>query len=238
MSVRPLAASLTFVLALGLSAVSCAQEKTASSTAKAKAGSTKSKTAAKGQKAEDAKADVKTEKATFGGGCFWCMEAVYEAIPGVKSAVSGYAGGFVRNPSYEMVSTGETGHAEVVQIEYDPEVVSYEKLLNVFWHSHDPTTPNQQGPDFGPQYRSIILYHNEAQKEAAQKSYEKLTKDGAFDSPIVTELVPLKAFYAADKHHQDYYRKNKRAAYCQTYIVPKLKKIQKLNLDADTAAKK
>ena len=236
MLARPFAATLSFVFVLAVSAVSCAQEKAASAKPVPRSSTVKGKAAPKADKAGDPK--VKTEKATFGGGCFWCMEAIYESVPGVKSAVSGYAGGFVRNPSYEMVCTGETGHAEVVQVEYDPEVVSYEKLLNVFWHSHDPTTPNQQGPDFGTQYRSIILYHTEAQKDAAKKSYQKLTDEGAFAAPIVTELVPMNAFFAADKHHQDYYRKNKRASYCQTYIAPKLKKLQKLDLNEGDATKK
>jgi peptide-methionine (S)-S-oxide reductase len=167
----------------------------------------------------------KTEKATFGGGCFWCFEAIFERIKGVKTVVSGYAGGNIPRPSYELVSTGLTGHAEVVQIEYDPDVVTFEKLLEVFWASHDPTTLNRQGPDFGTQYRSIILYHTEAQKLAAQKSYKELTSAGVFGDPIVTQLEPYRAFYPADRHHQDYYRKNRNAMYCQMHIVPKLKKL-------------
>ena len=236
MPARPLALMLSVVFAALTSATSCAQEKSVDAKAMAKPKAATSTVSPQGEKNDDAK--VKTEKATFGGGCFWCMEAVYESIPGVKSAVSGYSGGFIKNPSYEMVCTGETGHAEVVQVTYDPAVVSYEKLLNVFWHSHDPTTLNQQGPDFGTQYRSIILYHTDAQKEAAQKSYKKLTDEGGFADPIVTDLVPMKVFYAADKYHQDYYRKNKRAAYCQTYIAPKLKKLQKLDLNDPAATKK
>ncbi len=236
MPARPLALTLSVVLAVVISATSCAQEKGAEAKPAAKSEAATEAAAPKGEKPDEAK--VKTEKATFGGGCFWCMEAVYESIPGVKSAVSGYSGGFIKNPSYDMVCTGETGHAEVVQVTYDPEVVSYEKLLNVFWHSHDPTTLNRQGPDYGTQYRSIVLYHTEAQKEAARKFYKKLTDERAFADPIVTDLVPLKVFYAADKHHQDYYRKNKRAAYCQTYIAPKLKKIQKLDLNEGATTKK
>ena len=133
----------------------------------------------------------------------------------MKSVVSGYAGGTVPRPTYAMVSSGLTGHAEVVQIAYDPAVVSFEKLLETFWECHDPTTLNRQGPDFGTQYRSIILYHDDAQKQAAQESYRALTDAGVFASPIVTQLVPLKAFYLADRHHQDYYRKNRNAAYCR-----------------------
>lgn len=243
MTARPLALTLSIAFAVVTSATSCAQEKSADAKSVAKSTTAKSTAAAKGDKTtataeKPEESNAKTEKATFGGGCFWCMEAVYESIPGVKSAVSGYSGGFIKNPSYEMVCTGETGHAEVVQVTYDPKVVSYEKLLNVFWHSHDPTTLNQQGPDLGTQYRSVILYHTDAQKVAAQKSYKKLTDEGAFADPIVTDLVPMKVFYPADKHHQDYYRKNKRAAYCQTYIAPKLKKLQQLDLNQGSEAKK
>jgi len=167
---------------------------------------------------------ARLEKATFGGGCFWCLEAVFERVKGVKTVVSGYAGGTVARPSYELVSTGLTGHAEVVQIVYDPEIVTFEKLLEFFWKCHEPTTLNSQGPDFGTQYRSIILYHTEAQKKAALKSYNELTAANIFPDPIVTELVPLRAFYPADSHHQDYYRKNRTAMYCKIYIEPKLQK--------------
>ncbi len=168
----------------------------------------------------------KLEKATFGGGCFWCMEAVFERVKGVKSVVSGYAGGHVPNPTYQMVCTGLTGHAEVIQIEYDPSVVSYEKLLNVFWLAHDPTTLNRQEDDFGPNYRSIILYHNEEQREAALKSYQDLTRRRVFRSPIVTELVPLTAFYPAEPYHQDYYRNHLGSEYSDIYIEPKLRKLR------------
>jgi peptide-methionine (S)-S-oxide reductase len=164
------------------------------------------------------------EKATFGGGCFWCLEAVFERVPGVKSAVSGYAGSDFPHPTYDLVQTGETGHAEVVQVTFDPAVVSFDELLDIFWHAHDPTSLNRQGPDEGTEYRSIILYHSEAQQESARKSYAKLTASGAFGDPIVTELVPLTRFYPAESYHQDYFRKHRNAAYCQMYIVPKLRK--------------
>jgi peptide-methionine (S)-S-oxide reductase len=147
----------------------------------------------------------KLEKATFGAGCFWHVEAEFEWLPGVKSAVSGYAGGHVANPTYEMVHEGDTGHAEVVQVEYDPSIISYEQLLKVFWHGHDPTQWNRQGPDFGPQYRSVIFYHNEEQRKAALKSYRELTAARAYRSPIVTQLFPMKAFYRAEEYHQNYY---------------------------------
>ncbi|SIO56172.1 peptide-methionine (S)-S-oxide reductase [Singulisphaera sp. GP187] len=233
MTLRSLAASLAIALFLGLASDAPAQTQSkgddAPSAGKADENKSNSKADDKAKADEKGKTDeskVKLEKATFGGGCFWCLEAVYERIPGVKTVVSGYAGGTVPRPTYEMVSSGLTGHAEVVQLAYDPEVVSYEKLLKVFWACHNPTTLNQQGPDFGTQYRSIILYHNEDQKKAALKSYKELTAAGAFADPIVTELEPLKAFYPAERYHQDYFRKNSRAAYCQAEIVPKLRKLK------------
>jgi peptide-methionine (S)-S-oxide reductase len=166
------------------------------------------------------------ERATFGGGCFWCTEAYFERLPGVKDVVSGYSGGHVANPSYEMVCTGLTGHAEVIQIVFDPNVLSFEKLLRHFWTAHDPTTLNSQGPDFGTQYRSIILYHNEDQKAEAEKQYKELMARRKGKSPIVTELVPFQAFYPADDYHQDYYRNHPDAGYSQTYIEPKVRKLQ------------
>jgi peptide-methionine (S)-S-oxide reductase len=174
---------------------------------------------------EKDKAKPRTELATFGGGCFWCLEAVFERIDGVKRVVSGYAGGQHPRPTYATVSTGLTGHAEVVQIEFDPEVVTYDTLLEVFWHCHDPTTLNSQGPDFGTQYRSIILYHNEDQREAALKSYREQTAAGTFASPIVTELVPLRKFFPAEKYHQNYFSHYPLKPYCQAEIVPKLQKL-------------
>ncbi len=168
--------------------------------------------AAAKSKGGDAKAGVspgdappKLEKATFGAGCFWHVEAEFEWLPGVQSAVSGYAGGHVRNPSYEMVHEGDTGHAEVVQVTYDPSVISYEQLLKVFWHGHDPTQWNRQGPDIGPQYRSVIFYHNEEQRKAALKSYRELTAARVYRAPIVTQLVPMTTFYRAEDYHQNYY---------------------------------
>jgi peptide-methionine (S)-S-oxide reductase len=171
----------------------------------------------------DAKASG-TELATFGGGCFWCTEAIFERLEGVKSVTSGYAGGKKENPSYEGVCSGETGHAEVTQIEFDPKKISYDQLLEVFWAAHDPTTLNRQGADRGTQYRSIILYHSEAQKQAAEKSKKRAQAD--FTAPIVTEIVPLTKFYKAEGYHQDYYRNNPRAPYCAFVIRPKLEKLQ------------
>ncbi len=172
------------------------------------------------------KAPPKWERATFGGGCFWCMEAVFEHIPGVRNVVSGFSGGTVPYPTYEMVCTGFTGHAEVVQVEFDPAVVSYEKLVRLFWKEHDPTTPNQQGDDVGTQYRSIIIYHNEAQKLVAQQVHRDLIAHKVYRRPIVTELMPFKAFYPADMYHQDYYRNHRGNDYSTIYIEPKLRKLR------------
>jgi len=170
----------------------------------------------------------KTESATFGGGCFWCMEAVFERLPGVKSVASGFAGGHTANPTYEQVCTGTTGHAEVTQIEFYPAKISYEKLLDVFWQAHDPTTLNRQGVDEGTQYRSIILYHSEAQKLAAEKSKAGAQKN--FKHPIVTEIVPFVKFYQAGDYHQEYYDNNSNAPYCRMVIAPKLEKLEKAEI--------
>jgi peptide-methionine (S)-S-oxide reductase len=167
---------------------------------------------------------VHMEKATFGGGCFWCVEAVYERLPGVQSVLSGYAGGTKPNPTYEEVCTGKTGHAEVAQITYDPTKISFEQLLAMFWQAHDPTTLNRQGADAGTQYRSVIFYHDEKQKAAAEKSKAEAQK--AFDDPMVTEIQPLKEFYPAENYHQDYYRNHANAPYCTFIIKPKLKKLK------------
>ncbi len=164
-----------------------------------------------------------TELATFGGGCFWCIEAIFQRIDGVSSVASGYSGGQVDNPTYKQVCQGDTGHAEVLQIEFDPKKVSFEKLLDVFWLAHDPTTLNRQGNDVGTQYRSIILYHSEAQKLAAEKS--KKAAQSHFKDPIVTEIVALKKFYKAEDYHQNYFNDNPNAPYCSFVIRPKLKKV-------------
>jgi len=173
--------------------------------------------------AESSTKHSSTEIATFGGGCFWCIEAVFSRIDGVKAVVSGYAGGEKPNPTYEEVCSGTTGHAEVVQIHFDPEVVSYEEILDLFWKAHDPTTLNRQGADVGSQYRSIILYNSEAQAEAAERS--KAGAAANFADPVVTQIVPLSEFYEAEKYHQDYYRNNPHAGYCTFVIKPKLQKL-------------
>ena len=164
------------------------------------------------------------ETATLGGGCFWCTEAIFQMLPGVKSVASGYAGGTTENPTYKEVCTGHTGHAEVIQVTYDPQVVSYEKILETFWDAHDPTTLNRQGNDSGTQYRSIILYNSEAQKLAAEKSKAEAQKH--FSSPIVTQIVPLKKFYKGEGYHQDYYRSNPDQPYCRFVIRPKVEKFE------------
>ena len=172
--------------------------------------------------------ESRTEKATFGGGCFWCTEAIFESLRGVVSVISGYAGGITENPTYEQVCTGKTGHAEVVQITFDPSVITYEELLEVFFLTHDPTTLNRQGNDIGTQYRSIILFHNERQKALAEQTKSELQKVGAWDKPIVTEIVPLTTFYPAEDYHQDYFAKNPEKAYCQAVIRPKMEKFRKV----------
>ncbi len=166
--------------------------------------------------------------ATFGGGCFWCVEAVFENMDGVKEVVSGYAGGNVPNPSYQQVCTGLTGHAEVCQIAFDPKKVSYMKLLEVFLKTHDPTTLNKQGPDFGTQYRSVIFTHSDEQKVAAETLIKKLNDEEAFRSKIVTQVVPYTIFYPAEEYHQDYYRKHPNEAYCKAYVRPKVAKFRKV----------
>ncbi len=167
------------------------------------------------------------EKATLGGGCFWCLEAVFEELKGVESVVSGYAGGHVPNPTYEQVCGKGTGHAEVVQVTYDPAVISYGDLLDIFFTIHDPTTLNRQGNDVGTQYRSIILTHSEEQKAAAEAKIAEVSAAGLWDNPIVTEVVPLETFYPAEDYHQGYFRNNPYHGYCMMVIAPKVAKFRK-----------
>lgn len=166
--------------------------------------------------------------ATFGAGCFWCVEAVFQRVPGVVKVTSGYMGGSVKNPAYKEVCTGRTGHAEVVQLEYNADKVSYRSLLDIFWKVHDPTTLNRQGNDVGTQYRSAIFFHTEEQKEEALSLKEELDANAVFGRPIVTEIVPATTFYAAEKEHLDYYRRNSDQPYCQFVIRPKLEKLEKI----------
>lgn len=172
-----------------------------------------------------------TQLATFGTGCFWCTEAIFQDLAGVLKAESGYAGGTVKNPSYKEVCTGTTGHAEVIQVTYDPAVISYEELLEVFWKTHDPTTLNRQGADVGTQYRSVIFYHTEQQRALAEKYKKKLDEAGAFENPIVTEISPYTNFYKAEDYHQNYYNLNGNAPYCSVVIQPKVEKFKKAFAD-------
>lgn len=167
------------------------------------------------------------DTATFGTGCFWCTEALFERLDGVKNVVSGYAGGEVENPTYEQVSTGTTGAAEVCQIAFDPTVISFEELLKVFWEVHDPTTLNRQGNDIGTQYRSVIFFHNKQQEDLAREYKDRVDKSGAWDNPVVTAIEPYSTFYQAENYHQDYYINNMRQPYCQYVIKPKMDKFEK-----------
>lgn len=167
------------------------------------------------------------EVATLGGGCFWCLEAVYGELQGVEQVVSGYAGGHIKNPTYREVCSGATGHAEVVQISFDPSVISYRDLLRIFFTIHDPTTLNRQGADVGTQYRSIILYHNEVQKQTALEVMQEVTQQGMWPNPIVTELKPFDVFYPAEEYHQRYFARNPWQPYCQVVIAPKVAKFRK-----------
>ncbi|HUL02856.1 MAG TPA: peptide-methionine (S)-S-oxide reductase MsrA [Gemmatimonadales bacterium] len=171
------------------------------------------------------------EVATLAGGCFWCLEAAFSDLKGVERVESGYAGGHVPNPTYERVCSGDTGHAEVVRVTYDPAVISFADLLHVFFTIHDPTTMNRQGNDVGTQYRSAIYYHTAAQKAEAERVIAQFTADKVYDDPIVTELKPLDHFYAAEEYHRDYYRRNPNQAYCRAVIAPKVAKVRKLYLD-------
>jgi peptide-methionine (S)-S-oxide reductase len=166
------------------------------------------------------------DTATLGGGCFWCLEAVYEQLQGVEAVVSGYSGGAVENPSYRQVTTGTTGHAEVVQLTFDPKVTTFREILEVFFTIHDPTTLNRQGADVGPQYRSAIFYHSEEQKAVAEDVIREMEAEGIWDDPIVTEVTPFSAFYNAEDYHQEYYRRNRGQPYCQVVIAPKVAKFR------------
>lgn len=172
-----------------------------------------------------------TASATFGAGCFWCVEAVFQQLQGVDTVISGYCGGNVPNPTYREVCYGKTGHAEVCRIVYNPKIISYRELLQAFFTSHDPTTLNQQGADIGTQYRSVIFYHNDAQKAEADKVISELTAAKVFDNPIVTEVSPLQTFYVAEDYHQNYYNLNGEEGYCRIVIKPKLEKFRKVFKD-------
>lgn len=174
------------------------------------------------------KNEAALEKATFGAGCFWCVEAIFQEIDGVASVVSGYSGGSIKNPSYKEVCTGRTGHAEVIQIEFDPEIVSYETLLEAFFLSHDPTQLNRQGADVGTQYRSVIYYHTRSQQMLAEEKKRQLNATHAYESPVVTEISAFDVFYPAEDYHQDYYAANPTQPYCARVVGPKLEKFRKV----------
>lgn len=175
--------------------------------------------------------NIEYDTATFGTGCFWCSEAIFSRVKGVKSATAGYSGGTEPNPDYELVSSGRTKYAEVTQVVFDPKVVSYRELLQIFWNTHDPTTLNRQGADVGPQYRSVIFYHNEKQKEEATFYKEELNKEKIWGKPVVTEISPFTGFYKAEEYHQDFYEKNPTYGYCNFVITPKIEKFEKIFKD-------
>jgi len=175
------------------------------------------------------------ETATFANGCFWCSEAIFKRLNGIKSVLPGYSGGQVKNPTYEQVCTGRTGHAESIQIEFDPKVMNFEKILDIFWRTHDPTTLNQQGNDIGTQYRSAIFYHDLKQKEIAEKSKRDLENEGVYKDPVVTEIAPFSGFYVAEDYHKNYYDEHRDAPYCSYIIDPKVHKLL-LNYGNDVRA--
>ena len=168
------------------------------------------------------------ETATFGAGCFWCVEAVFQRLNGVQTVKSGYSGGSVKNPSYKEVCQGTTGHAEVIQVTYDKTKVAFDELLEVFWKTHDPTTLNRQGNDYGTQYRSVVFYHNDEQKKLAEKYKEEINKSGAYPNPIITEIAPFANFYSAEDYHQNYFNENNSEPYCKFVIQPKVEKFEKI----------
>ena len=180
---------------------------------------------------KSAAANQKVDTATFGAGCFWCVEAQFQMLDGVIKVESGFSGGSVKNPSYKEVCTGSTGHAEVCRITYDPSKISYEEMLYAFWQSHDPTQLNKQGNDVGTQYRSVIFYHNEKQKQLALEYKKKLNDEKVYDNPVVTEVLPLSVFYKAEDYHQNYFNQNGEESYCQFVVRPKVEKFQKVFKD-------
>lgn len=171
------------------------------------------------------------EVATLGGGCFWCTEAVFSQLKGVEKVEPGYSGGKLEHPTYEQVSTGTTGHAEAVQITFDPNAISYKEILEIFFSTHDPTTLNRQGPDVGSQYRSVIFYHNDQQKAIAEQVIREITEEKLFDAPIVTQLEPFRVFYEAEDYHRDYFKRHPEQPYCSLLIAPKLAKLRKLYMN-------
>lgn len=210
MKVLQLPGYIAFILALSINACAQPQKKETNK-----------------QKPQIKSSSMGTETITFGSGCFWCTEAIFQQVKGVEKVVSGYSGGHVVNPTYEQVCEKNTGHAEVCQLTFDPSQVSVDELLEIFWQTHDPTTLNQQGNDIGPQYRSVVFYHNEMQKQRAEYFLKELSKSGAFEKPIVTTIEPYKNFYKAENYHQNYYNQNGSQPYCYFVIRPKVEKFEK-----------
>jgi peptide-methionine (S)-S-oxide reductase len=210
MKVSKLLGYIAFVLAISINACAQPQKKESNK-----------------QKPQIKSSSMGTEIITFGSGCFWCTEAIFQQVKGVEKVVSGYSGGHVVNPTYEQVCDKNTGHAEVCQLTFDPSQVSVDELLEIFWQTHDPTTLNQQGNDVGPQYRSVVFYHNEMQKQRAEFFLNELSKSGAYEKPIVTTIEPYKNFYKAENYHQDYYKQNGSQPYCYFVIRPKVEKFEK-----------
>lgn len=210
MKVSKLLGYIAFVLAISINACAQSQKKESNK-----------------QKPQIKSSSMGTETITFGSGCFWCTEAIFQQVKGVEKVVSGYSGGHVVNPTYEQVCEKNTGHAEVCQLTFDPSQVSVDELLEIFWQTHDPTTLNQQGNDVGPQYRSVVFYHNEMQKQRAEFFLTELSKSGAYEKPIVTTIEPYKNFYKAENYHQDYYKQNGSQPYCYFVIRPKVEKFEK-----------
>jgi peptide-methionine (S)-S-oxide reductase len=180
-----------------------------------------------GSNGSEMKKEVALDTATFGGGCFWCVEAAFAEVKGVHDVISGYSGGHTTNPTYKDVCTGTTGHAEVVQVLFDSDSISYSELLEIFWSIHDPTTLNRQGPDSGTQYRSVIFYHNAKQETEAREYMAQLNRDNAFPDPVITEISPFTVFYPAEEYHQDFFNRNPHHSYCQIVIRPKIDKFRK-----------
>ncbi|MFN0054193.1 MAG: peptide-methionine (S)-S-oxide reductase MsrA [Planctomycetales bacterium] len=227
------ALAITFWIAFAFQAVCLADQNAKAEPRAAGEAKAPAKPKAKNKKvAEPAAAPTpELQTATFGTGCFWCTEAVFQQLKGVHRVVSGYSGGELKNPTYKQVSTGLTGHAEVVQITFDPQVITFDTLLEVFWKTHDPTTLNRQGNDFGTQYRSVIFYHTDEQMELAEHYKEKLEEEHAFRKPIVTEITSFSAFYPAENYHQNYFNNNGRQPYCRSIVAPKVDKVRKVFRD-------
>jgi len=219
--------NVTCLLALSVLIFSCSSGKSANQITKAQ----ESRDTAKVLTLKQDSTTMNLDTATFGAGCFWCIEAVFQEVKGVVSVTSGYTGGTTKNPTYEEICTGRTGHAEVARIVYDTSLVSFDALLEIFWQTHDPTTINQQGNDVGTQYRSAVFYHNEEQRSKAEHYKKQLDASGAWDKPIVTEITALSEFYPAENYHQNYYRNNPNQGYCRYVIQPKMEKFRKVFKD-------